>query len=68
MSDLSCFPLNKYCMESKQMKTTVMAKAAGFQSAVDPQWELRKGLFLRRVPQQCGEGQAQERKVTFRKS
>lgn len=55
-------------MESKQMKTTVMAKAAGFQSAVDPQWELRKGLFLRRVPQQCGEGQAQERKVTFRKS
>lgn len=24
LSYLSCFSLNKYCMESKQMKTTVM--------------------------------------------
>lgn len=32
---------------------------------MDPQWEER-GLSLWRVPKHCGEGQAQERKVTFR--
>lgn len=30
--DLSYFSLNKYCIESKQMKKTVMARAVSLQS------------------------------------
>lgn len=66
-SILPCFTFDKYCIENKQ-QTALMAREQRLHSAFFlPNGASVGGkvISLRHVPQRCGEGQAQERKVTF---